>query len=153
MVPVSCPPWPASMTMRLIFRPRARVSERLPSRVGLDAEGAASTAVLELSGFVSEVGAGAGGVFALAVFVAALVELAPIEAVLLSAAALTFASSATAASRASSFSDSGLSATTSVLVDLGAGTGAGATGAGVFCAVATELDFTSITRRYGFASK
>src|ERR1700722_17724483 len=134
--------------MRLIFRPRARVSERLPSRVGFDAEGGASAAVFVLSDFVSEVGA--GGVFALAVFVAALVELAPIEAVLLSAAALTFASSATAAS---SFSDSGFSATTSVLADLGAGTGAGATGAGVFCAVATELDFTSITRRYGFASK
>src|SRR3984885_12607437 len=124
--------------MRLIFRPRARVSERLPSRVGFDAEGGASAADLVLSNFESELGAGAaaGFAFAAGVFAATLVALAPIEAVLLSAAALTFASSATAASRGSSFSESGLSATTSVLADLGAGAGAGAGCGGACCATA-----------------
>src|ERR1700678_3043460 len=162
MVPVSWPPWPASITMRLIFRPSARVRERLPSRVGFDSDGGASAADLVLSDFDSEFRAGAGGVFALpavvfaAGFVAVLVALAPIAAVLLSAAAVTFASSATAASLASSFSDSGLSATTSTAAGFGAGAGAGVGGAacaGACCAVVAALDFTSITRRYGFASK
>src|ERR1700730_932845 len=39
MVPVSCPPCPASMTMRPIFRPRARDKDCWPSRVGSGMEG------------------------------------------------------------------------------------------------------------------
>src|SRR5271168_3597333 len=34
IVPVSCPPWPASITMRPIFNPSARVRVDCPSRVG-----------------------------------------------------------------------------------------------------------------------
>src|SRR5579885_1828056 len=33
IVPVSCPPWPASITMRPIFNPKARVKVDCPSRV------------------------------------------------------------------------------------------------------------------------
>src|SRR5262249_9357637 len=38
IVPVSCPPWPASTTIRLIFNPSARVKVDCPSRVGNGAE-------------------------------------------------------------------------------------------------------------------
>src|SRR5205807_5262626 len=34
IVPVSCPPWPASITILPIFKPSARVSVDCPSRVG-----------------------------------------------------------------------------------------------------------------------
>src|SRR5216683_2302768 len=34
IVPVSCPPWPGSITILSIFRPSARVSVDCPSRVG-----------------------------------------------------------------------------------------------------------------------
>src|SRR6266849_2403583 len=37
IVPVSCPPWPASITILPIFRPSARVSVDCPSRVGCGA--------------------------------------------------------------------------------------------------------------------
>src|SRR5271156_3484041 len=101
MVPVSWPPWPASITMRLIFRPSARVKERLPSRVGFDSDGGASAADLVLSDFDSEFGAGAGGVFALptvvfaAGFVAVLVSLGPLAAGFLFAGAGIFSFFAT----------------------------------------------------------
>src|SRR5580693_570956 len=52
MVPVSWPPWPGSITIRLIFRPSARVSERWPSRVGLDSLGGTSAVALVASAFV-----------------------------------------------------------------------------------------------------
>ena len=48
IVPVSCPPCPASITMRLIFKPSARVKERCPSRVGFDSVGGVGAAVLVL---------------------------------------------------------------------------------------------------------
>ena len=50
MVPVSWPPWPASITMRLIFKPRARVRERWPSRVGLGTDGGSSAAIFGVLG-------------------------------------------------------------------------------------------------------
>src|SRR5713226_422091 len=34
MVPVSCPPWPGSITILPIFKPRARISDRSPLAVG-----------------------------------------------------------------------------------------------------------------------
>src|ERR1700693_6580175 len=34
IVPVSCPPWPGSITILPIFNPRARISERSPLSVG-----------------------------------------------------------------------------------------------------------------------
>src|SRR5713226_7357650 len=34
MVPVSCPPWPGSITILPIFNPRARISDRSPLAVG-----------------------------------------------------------------------------------------------------------------------
>src|ERR1700693_6013261 len=34
IVPVSCPPWPGSITILPIFNPRARISERSPLAVG-----------------------------------------------------------------------------------------------------------------------
>src|SRR5258707_153035 len=34
MVPVSCPPWPASTTILPIFRPSARIRERSPAELG-----------------------------------------------------------------------------------------------------------------------
>src|SRR5882672_5728647 len=34
MVPVSCPPWPGSITILPIFSPRARISDRSPFAVG-----------------------------------------------------------------------------------------------------------------------
>ncbi len=37
IVPVSCPPWPASITILPIFKPSARVSVDCPSRVGCGA--------------------------------------------------------------------------------------------------------------------
>src|ERR1700678_1284353 len=143
MVPVSCPPCPASMTMRLIFRPRARVNERLPSRVGFDSVGVISAAALLVSLF------GLGGdTFALAVelfaagFVADFVELAPIDAVLLSAAELTFDAPVTAASFASGLSVSTFAATVSAVAVVGAREFAAGTGAGVCFAVIAEFDFT-----------
>src|SRR6267378_695380 len=39
IVPVSCPPWPASITMRPIFSPSARVNVDCPSRVGTGVTG------------------------------------------------------------------------------------------------------------------
>src|SRR5579863_1198648 len=50
-VPVSCPPWPASITMRPIFSPSARVRvELLPSRIGCGTDAGCTR-----SGFVVEV--------------------------------------------------------------------------------------------------
>src|ERR1700678_1212034 len=63
MVPVSCPPWPGSMTMRPIFRPSARVKECCPSRVGLGSVGGCSAALLgavdfDFRGVLFEAGGG-----------------------------------------------------------------------------------------------
>ena len=117
-------------------------------RVGFDSVGVISAAALLVSVF----GLG-GNTFALAVelfaagFVADFVELAPIDAVLLSAAELTVDASVTAASFASGLSVSTFAATVSVAAVVGAGEFAAGTGAGVCFAVIAEFDFTSITRR------
>src|ERR1700685_749891 len=72
MVPVSCPPWPGSMTMRPIFRPSARVRECCPSRVGLGSVGGFKAALLgavdfDFSGVLFEAGVAASFAASLAV--------------------------------------------------------------------------------------
>src|SRR5580704_8311069 len=100
------------MTMRLIFRPSARVSERWPSRVGFDSIGGARIALFEVAPDFDE-----------------------------------------------DFSLSAFALKTAVVV----GAGTSAVGVAVFAAVAgcvpsfadiaAGLFLTSITRRYGLASK
>ena len=50
IVPESCPPWPASITIRPIFSPSARTSEVSPSAVGTAARAgvASATVAVEL---------------------------------------------------------------------------------------------------------
>src|SRR6516165_899084 len=78
IVPVSCPPWPASITMRPIFNPSVRVNVACPSRVGWGTvEGWMSSGLLfdfALTGFVKEPLLGAGKGFAEAVGAAALFD-------------------------------------------------------------------------------
>src|ERR1700723_1552785 len=138
IVPVSCPPCPASITIRLIFNPKARVSERFPSRVGFDSVG-----VINSADFVDSLPESlpAGFEFAAEVFAGALADsllaFAPIAAVFAFAAELTDEASVTAANFASV---SGLLAADSLAAGAGVG---GAT----LLAVCAVFDFTSITNR------
>src|SRR5215475_10681539 len=57
MVPVSCPPCPASMTTRCSFNPRLRTSERVPSLLALAGTMTLASAGGEAAGAVPAAGA------------------------------------------------------------------------------------------------
>src|SRR5271154_463639 len=127
--------------MRLIFKPRARVRERFPSRVGFDSFGVTSAAVFAVSAFE------------FVAFTGATVLPVAFAPFLLSAGFTAIVSGVAAASFVSVLSGRTFTDADSAGEAAGAGETAAGGASGIFLAVAVAFDFTSITRRYGFASR